>query len=139
MCDDRPTLRRTVTGLLTRCGFGLAGEAASFADLHRLVLESTPTVAIITLPVPGMNGLSAVTTLRAAAPHTEIVLLSAFGGLDLAARQAGALALVAEDDPQALRAVLLALSRRRYQPEGVLVSARYGEALRDSAVPSVSV
>ncbi len=112
ICDDRPALRRTVTSLLLRCGFEVSGEVRHYDELREAVLRAAPTVAIVSLPAPGLSGLTAVAALRAAAPTTELILLSAFGSLEAAALEAGALALVSEDDPQVLQAVLLALSQR---------------------------
>ncbi len=137
VCDDRPALRRTVTSLLTRSGFSVGGEVWHYDELRDLVLRTAPTVAIVTLPTPGMSGLSAVTRLRAAAPATELILLSAFGSLELAAREAGALALVSEDDPQALQAVLLAVSRRWHASMAAVVAQRsYEEPALDRVFPS---
>lgn len=56
-----------------------------------------------------MRGLAAVRLLCADAPQCEVVVLSSFDQLEVAAVEAGARALVPEDDPQALRAVLCAL------------------------------
>lgn len=106
VCGDRPAVRRTVTGLLARCGFDVAGEVDSFAGLQDAVRASRPTVAVITLPLAGMNGLAAVRALRTQDPDCEIVLLPPFDRLSVEAVAAGARALVAEDDPRALRTIL---------------------------------
>ena len=143
VCDDRPAMRRTIISLLTRSGFSVGGEVAHYQDLHDLVLDTAPTLAIVTLPTPGLNGLTAITALHLAAPTTELVLLSAFGSLDLPAREAGALALVPEDNLGGLQAVLLDLGRR-WQADRLahvslasLISQRtYNEPTRDKASPS---
>jgi CheY-like chemotaxis protein len=143
VCDDRADLRHVVGRLLTRCGFTLGGTADGYQALRELVRATQPDVAVVTLPLPGMNGLRAVRDLREAAPHCQIVLLSAFGQLDVAALEAGAAALVPEDDPQALQAVLLRLSRQWHASMTALAAARcYCEPSRDipasSLVPSVA-
>ena len=138
VCDDRPAVRRAISSLLTRCGFLVLGETTHFRDLRGLVVQAVPTVAVVTLPVAGMNGLTDVSSLRRAAPRTELVLVSAFGTLDGAARDAGALALVPEDDPQALQAVLLGLSRQWHASMTALPAARcYCEPSRDIAASSL--
>ncbi len=138
VCDDRPAVRRAVTSLLTRCGILVLGETTHFRDLRELVVQAVPTVAVVTLPVAGMNGLTDVSSLHRAAPHTELVLVSAFGTLDSAARHAGALALVPEDDPQGLQAVLLGLSRQWHASMTALPAARcYCEPSRD--IPASSL
>ena len=106
VCDDRPEARHRVGRLLVRCGFQLGTAVDGFAALREQVRELQPAVAVLTLPLPGMNGLRAVRDLRADAPRCQIVLVSAFGRLDVAALEAGAAALVPEDDLQALQSVL---------------------------------
>lgn len=106
VCDDRSDMRHVVGRLLGRCGFTLGGGADHYLALRELVRTTQPDVAIVTLPLPGMNGLLAVRDLREVAPKCQIVLLSAFGQLDVAAIEAGAVALVPEDDLQALQFVL---------------------------------
>ncbi len=106
VCDDRADKRHAVARLLGRCGFELGGAADGYLTLRELVRATQPDVAVVTLPLPGMNGLRAVRDLREAAPGCQIVLLSAFGQLDVAAVEAGAAALVPEDNLQALQIVL---------------------------------
>ena len=106
VCDDRPEVRRTATGVLARCGYDVVGEAEDFAGLDRLLREEGPTVVVLSLPVVGISSLAAVTALRSRAPGCEVVLLSSFDQLEVAALEAGATALVSESDPQALQAVL---------------------------------
>lgn len=113
VCDDRALVRRTVTGLLVGSGFQVAGEASGCADLADLLGRVRPQVAVVSLPLAGRHGLQAVGALHAAAPGCAVVLLSAFSssGLQRAAVDAGAWAVVAEEDPRALRGVLLSLAR----------------------------
>lgn len=111
VCDDRPADRRRSSFLLTRCGFTVVGEVDGFVGLLTGVLRSQPRVALLTLPLMGTSGLTAISALRAAAPACELVLLCAFSNLDDAARQAGAYAVLREDDPQSLRSALCGLAR----------------------------
>jgi len=106
VCDDRADKRHAVARLLGQCGFAVGGAADGYLALRELVRTTQPTVAVVTLPLPGMNGLRAVRELREDAPACQIVLLSAFGQLDVAAVEAGAAALVLEDDLQSLQHVL---------------------------------
>lgn len=112
VCDDRAAVRRRVSTQLERAGIGVAGGADSFVPLLKLVLRMDPDVAVVTLPLAGTSGMTAVRALRAAAPGCEVVVLSAIGNLEGAAREAGALAVLPEDDPRALAVVLAELVRR---------------------------
>jgi len=140
VCDDRPSVRRTVTSLLARCGFAVVGEADRFDELRALLTRTAPTVAILTLPIAGRTGLSAISELSAVAPHCALVVLSAYGNLELAAREAGARALVPEDDLQALQAVLRGIGGRTTEPtvvhDAVRPARRYEEPLFKSDAPS---
>lgn len=138
VCDDRLSVRRAVTSLLARCGFAVVGEADCFDEMRALLTRTAPTVAILTLPIAGRTGLSAITELSAVAPQCALVVLSAYGNLELAAREAGARALVPEDNPQALQAVLLGLSRQWHASMTALPAARcYCEPSRD--IPAASL
>lgn len=128
VCDDRPDVRCAVAALLRRCGFEVAGEADTFSALCLLVREHRPAVAVLTLPLAGMSGLAAVRALRAQAPACELVLLSTFDRLEIAALEAGALALVGEDDLQGLHRVLRELAARTPQATVPLLSDAPSEA-----------
>lgn len=142
VCDDRPAIRRSVGALLVRCGFELTGEVATFAALHELVLRTRPAVVVLTLPLAGMSTLAAVGALRREAPGSEIVVLSAFETLEIAALEAGATALVPDDDPRMLFAILvdMAGSWRRTDEGAVAALAGIPEPRQasdsDEPVPS---
>lgn len=106
VCEDRADVRRSVTSLLGRCGFTVAGETTSFGQLLEVVRTARPAVAVVGIPLAGMSTLAAVSLLRQEAPTCQVVVLSPFDELQLAALEAGAEALVAEHDMQALQAVL---------------------------------
>lgn len=112
VCDDRPESRHAVGQLLDASGFQIGGEAGDFLSLRELVQRLQPAVAVVTLPLPGMNGLRAVRALREDAPGCQVVLLSEFGQLDIAAVEAGAAALVPEQDLRALKLVLVGIAER---------------------------
>lgn len=112
VCDDRAAVRRRVSSQLERVGIALAGEADSFVPLLKLVLRENPAVAVVTLPMGGTSGMTAVRALRAAAPGCEVVVLSTLGNLEVSAQEAGALAVLPEEDPRALADVLSALAGR---------------------------
>lgn len=112
VCDDRTAVRRAVTGLLTGCGFQVAGEAIGLTACTELLTLVRPRVVVVGLPLAGSNGLRAVGALHAASPGCAVVLLSAFSSaLERAALDAEAWAVVSEEDPLVLRRVLLDIAR----------------------------
>ncbi len=112
VCDDRSEVRQAVVAVLTRCGFQAVG-VTGYSELRHHVHEVQPTVVVLSLPVVGISSLDVVGTLCGEAPACEIVILSAFHELHLAAIEAGAGALVPEEDPLALQAVLLQVAARQ--------------------------
>jgi CheY-like chemotaxis protein len=139
VCDDRADLRHVVGRLLTRCGFTLGGTADGYQALLELVRATQPDVAVVTLPLPGMNGLRAVRDLREAAPDCQIMLLSAFGQLDVAALEAGAAALVPEDDLQALQIVLRGIAGAARRVNVSLPDQRVQMAPPEAAVSAAPI
>lgn len=110
VCDDRAELRGPVLRLLSAVGFDVVAVVDAFAEVPALVRDHGACLAVVALPLTGLSGLRAVRALRAAAPGCEVVLLSPSSGLEPAALEAGARALVPEDDLRALRHVLRELA-----------------------------
>ena len=113
ICDDRPVLRDAVLRLLIAGGFDVPAVTDTFAELGSLVVAHHACLVVVALPLTGMSGLRAVQELSSAAPDCKIVLLSSNESLELAALEAGALALVPEDDLRVLRAVALEIAAAR--------------------------
>lgn len=132
VCDDRPDSLVPVVRLLVATGFDVAAVTASFTAVPALVLEHTACVAVVALPLTGMSGLLAVRALRLAVPSCEVVLLSPTGTLELAALEAGARALVPEDDLRLLRRVLREIAEAPLQVRLPRARAQSDDAPRGS-------
>lgn len=138
VCDDRAEVRHVVGRLLDRCGFSAVGAVDAYPALRALAREHQPAVVVVTLPLPGMNGLRAVREVHEDAPDCQIVLLSAFGQLDVAAVEAGAAALVPEDDLQALQSVLCGIAAAPRRVDVSLPDPRAQVAVPDAVVPTAA-
>lgn len=133
VCDDHATAHGPVVRLLTACGFEVAAVVPSFADVPELVRAHDACVAVVALPLTGMSGLLAVRALTSGSPDCQVVLLCPSGLLELTAVEAGARALVPDDDLRGLRVVLLEIA-------GVPLQARVpGARDHEEAAPSGSV
>jgi DNA-binding NarL/FixJ family response regulator len=110
ICDDRPALRDAVRLLLKACGFDVPAVTEAYAELAPLALSHGACLVVVALPLTGMSGLRAVQEFSFAVPDCEIVLLSPSASLELAALEAGARALVPEDDLRVLRSVALEIA-----------------------------
>ncbi|WP_336921291.1 response regulator [Aquipuribacter sp. SD81] len=109
VADDRAATRRVLAAVLTRCGLDNAGESADGQELSEVIARSGADVAVVTVPMAGLQDLASVSALHRRHPHCRLVLVSPFRSLAAAARAAGATALVADDDLPALVALLSGL------------------------------
>ncbi|HVM68932.1 MAG TPA: response regulator transcription factor [Gaiellaceae bacterium] len=99
--DDHPLTRDALSSLLTQGGFDVVGEAADGAEALELAQALRPDLVLLDLSMPGMDGLTALPRLRAAAPRCEVVVLTASGTEDnlLAAIRGGAAGYLLKNEP----------------------------------------
>ena len=84
--DDQAPFRaiaRQVVELTT--GFVVVGEAESGEDAVRLAAALSPTVVLMDINLPGINGIEATRQILAGAPATRVILLSTYRESDLPA------------------------------------------------------
>ena len=101
VADDHPLTRDALASLLGRNGFDVVGEAADGAEAIELASSTQPALVLLDLSMPGMDGLTALPRLRAAAPDCEVVVLTASGTEDnlLSAIRAGAAGYLLKSEP----------------------------------------
>ena len=99
--DDHPLTRDALAALLAQGGFDVVGEAADGAEALHLADALQPDLVLLDLSMPGLDGLSALPGLRAAAPACEIVVLTASGTEDnlLSAIRGGAAGYLLKSEP----------------------------------------
>ncbi len=79
LCDDVPQLRMLLRfALEDDDSIEVLGEAGDGAEGVQLVTELRPSVVIVDLAMPGMDGLEAIPMMRAASPDTAILVFSGF-------------------------------------------------------------
>lgn len=66
-------------------GFEVVGEAESGEDAVDLAAALAPSVVLMDINLPGINGIEATRRIMAAAPSTRVVLLSTYRESDLPA------------------------------------------------------
>jgi DNA-binding NarL/FixJ family response regulator len=101
LVDDHPLTRDALASLLGQGGFDVVGEAPDGAEALELAARLQPDLVLLDLSMPGLDGLSALPGLRAAAPRCEVVVLTASGTEEnlLAAIRGGAAGYLLKSEP----------------------------------------
>jgi two-component system response regulator NreC len=98
--DDHPKIRRGLTMLLAQdTDFTVVGEAENGLEAISKARALEPSVILLDLSMPVMNGLDAARELKRILPNTKILMLTshAVDGLKEAARDAGVDAIQPKD------------------------------------------
>ena len=76
--DDEPVVRMGLEGLLKRSpGFSCCGVYADAETAMTGLPTTPPNVLLMDIQLPGLDGISAIRTLRGRLPDTEIIMLTA--------------------------------------------------------------
>lgn len=99
--DDADLFRAALASAVKEAGFEVVGTAADAMTAIRLAKEHQPDLVLLDVLMPGMSGLEVVTTIRADAPQTAVVLLTSSESTEdmLAAVKAGARGYLTKDTP----------------------------------------
>ena len=99
--DDHPLTRSALSGLLVQSSFSVVGEASDGHEAIERARELQPDLVLLDLSMPGLDGLEALPRLRAAAPDSEVVVLTASGTEEnlLAAIRGGAAGYLLKSEP----------------------------------------
>ena len=77
IADDDPDVREVLSAQLASGGFDVVATAADTDEAIALSAEHRADIAIVDVQMPGGGGVRATREIRAAAPDTAIVALSA--------------------------------------------------------------
>jgi DNA-binding NtrC family response regulator len=83
--DDEPTLRRSVVRMLVASGMEAIPAEDGSAALALLERERVH-VALVDLMMPKMNGLELLQKLRTSHPGVEVIMMTAFGDVEVAVK-----------------------------------------------------
>src|SRR5258708_30355134 len=99
--DDHPLTREALSSLLASHGFDVVGVASDGADAVVEAARLLQDLVLLDLSMPGVDALTALPQLRAAAPECEVVVLTASGTEAnlLAAIRAGAAGYLLKTEP----------------------------------------
>ncbi|MBN1312212.1 MAG: response regulator transcription factor [Anaerolineae bacterium] len=132
LVDDHHVVRRGLNSFLSAFDdIEIIGEAAGGEEALARIAQWLPDVAVVDLLLPGgIDGIETARHIRAASPHTKIVMLTAYGDQArvIGALRAGAIGYVKKDsEPETL---LMAI-RAAANEQSVLEPSIAGIILRD--------
>jgi len=101
VADDHPLTRSALVGLLEQHGLSVVGEAGDGEQAVERARALRPDIVLLDLTMPGTGGLEALPRIRAAAPESEVVVLTASGTEEnlLAAIRGGAAGYLLKTEP----------------------------------------
>jgi DNA-binding NarL/FixJ family response regulator len=119
LADDHGVVRKGLRFLLTQDpGIEIAGEAEDGREAVRLAAELQPTVVIMDIAMPQLNGLDAAAQIAKSNPRTGVIILSMYSDEEFLIRAltAGAKGYLLKDSAEAdvLRAVHAVAQGRSY-------------------------
>ena len=124
IADDHPVVRMGLAGAVNaQPELKLVGEAADGHEACRLYVECRPDVVLMDLRMPGMDGVTAIETIRAGDMQARIVILTTFDGEEDIWRglRAGAKAYLLKDSPreEIVECIRAAARGQKYLPRDV--------------------
>jgi PAS domain S-box-containing protein len=102
LVDDSVDVRTLVRMRLESSGlFDVKSEAADGEQAIALVIRDEPTLVLLDVSMPSMDGLETLPSILAVRPETAVVMFSGFGGTHLAAevRELGAIDFIEKSIP----------------------------------------
>lgn len=76
--DDHAIVRQGLASVFKDSAVRIVGEAEDTDEAVRLARKLQPDVVLLDVRLNSVDGLDAIRTIHAAAPHTRVVVLSAF-------------------------------------------------------------
>jgi two-component system NarL family response regulator len=122
--DDHPVVRDGLTATINyQADMNVVGTAASGRAAIELFREKRPDVTLMDLRMPDMDGVAAITSIRAEFPSARIIVLTTYDGDEdiYKGLRAGAAGYLLKDTPteEVLEAIRTIHQGKKYVPPGV--------------------
>ncbi len=79
ICDDAAFMRMMIKDILTKNGYGIAGEAENGQVAVDKYNETKPDLVLMDITMPEMDGIQALKKIREGDPNAVVIMCSAMG------------------------------------------------------------
>ena len=79
VADDHPAVLRSVCDVLIDAGVDVVGRASNGEEAVTKIEATRPTVAVIDVRMPRLNGIEVASQISRTAPETAVILYTAYG------------------------------------------------------------
>lgn len=79
ICDDAAFMRMMIKDILTKNGYGIAGEAENGQIAVDKYNETKPDLVLMDITMPEMDGIQALKQIRESDPNAVVIMCSAMG------------------------------------------------------------
>ena len=79
ICDDAAFMRMMIKDILTKNGYGIAGEAENGAVAVDKYMETKPDLVMMDITMPEKDGIQALKEIRSKDSGANIIMCSAMG------------------------------------------------------------
>ncbi len=86
IADDHGVVRAGLRGLLEDSGLNVVGEACNGRQAVELVKKEHPDVLLLDIRMPDMDGLQALSAIKAVHPQTSVIMLTTYANPEYLAR-----------------------------------------------------
>lgn len=79
ICDDAAFMRMMIKDILSKNGYGIAGEAENGLIAVEKYNETKPDLVLMDITMPEMDGIQALKKIRESDPNAVVIMCSAMG------------------------------------------------------------
>lgn len=76
IAEDSPIMVRTLTSMLIMHGYDIAGIASNGIEAIKLFFENSPSIVLMDINMPKLDGISATKKIKSRAPDARIIIVS---------------------------------------------------------------